>query len=71
MFVFLKKRFLLKSFTLGFLFLAACDSGSGGLSQPITSSSSEVPSSSAITVDYTKAREMNARLGRGDRKSVV
>lgn len=65
MFVFLKKRFLLKSFTLGFLFLAACDSGSGGLSQPITSSSSEVPSSSAITVDYTKAREMNARLGRG------
>ena len=66
MFIFFKKSFLLKSATLGFLLLTACDSGGGGLSQVVPSSSSETPSSSsAIAVDYTKARAMNTRLGRG------
>lgn len=66
MFNFSKNKILLVTAICSLSILIGCDSGGGGLSQPLLSSSAELSSSSvAVPVDYSKARAMNARLGRG------
>lgn len=64
MFLFSKKKLLFITACSFFLF-TGCNSSGGGLSQPLSSSEEISSSSVAVAVDYSKARAMNARLGRG------